>query len=122
MAKAGDGKRRSGTRRTDAQVSKRLTHKQIAELDIRAAENGFADRQAYLTAFLVGELEIEGALRKSAITALGHVGKIGSNLNQIARAINLGAIKGLSDSDIETIKSVRDSVENVGAEIREALK
>ena len=122
MARAGDGKPRSNRRRTPHQLSKRVTAETLASFTERADSAGFADHQAYLTAFILGEVEPDLAAKKDIVRSLGQLGKIGSNLNQMARAINAGRLRDLDPEDLQTIHDTRAAVEKIGAEIRAALK
>ena len=121
MAKAGDGKPRSSKRRTGHQLYKRVTDDEMAAFIERSDAAGFADHQAYLTAFVRGEITPDLAAKKDIILSLGHLGKIGSNLNQIAHALNANRLSVLGPEETSIIDDARAAVERIGAEIRAAL-
>lgn len=122
MVVAGDGKYRSNKRKTTHQLSKRVTYDQFSDFEDRAEEAGFPDYQSYLTAFILGKVEIDTAQKRDIVRSLGHLGKIGSNLNQIAAAVNSGKLNSLEPDQIKTIDEILDAIEELGEEIREALK
>ena len=53
---------------------------------------------------------------------LGHLGKVGSNLNQIAKRLNRSPVPELIPADLQVIGELRDVVQVLGAEIRAGLK
>ena len=122
MAQAGDGQPRSSKRRAGHQLSKRVTGEELTRFTNRARAAGYANQQAYLTAFILGEIEPDLAAKRDIVMSLGHLGKIGSNLNQIAHAINAQRVTSLGPQDLELIKQAQAAVENIGAEIRKALR
>lgn len=122
MAKAGDGKLRSDQRRTDVRLSRRITTAPASALEVRASKSGFTSGKAYLDAFVLGDASIEAKVRKDAIRALGGLGKMGSNLNQIARRLNSENTAVLDSEDMKVIAAALVAVEAIGAEIRDALK
>lgn len=121
MARAGDGGDRSSKRRRRHILSKRVDAGELAAFKSRAREAGFGDHREYLSALILGTEGFERQDRSALIRALGELGKHGSNLNQIAHSINSGKVSTLSDTDIETIKSARASVEDVASQIKEIL-
>jgi len=119
MARAGDGAKRSDQRRAEARLTKRLTLSALADFEARARAAGFASGHAYLSAFILGHVDLD--VRRDRIRTLGHLGKVGSNLNQIAKRLNSGEAIALSEHDVEVIEHVLAAVEAVGTELRAAL-
>jgi len=102
-------------------VTKRLTLSELQNLQIRAKEAGLDNHQEYLTAFIRGDIRLNIANRQTAIKALGQLGKIGSNINQIAKAANEGRIKHLDASFATALETSIQQIEQIGRHIREAL-
>ena len=121
MARAGDGKKRSSERRRQHTLQKRLNDRELASFIKRTRDAGFDDHRDYLSAIILGNEGFERQDRTALIRALGELGKHGSNLNQIAHAINSGRVSSLSIADSEVIESARASVEEVASQIREIL-
>jgi len=88
----------------------------------RAHDAGFPDHRDYLSAFVLGEVHFERSERHDMIRILGELGKHGSNLNQIAHAINAGRLESLSQKDRQMIQDARAAVDDVATKIKEALK
>lgn len=122
MARAGDGGARSDKRRATHRLTKRVTPAERERFRNRAADSGFTNDQEYLSAFVSGDIRMHAATRKEAIRALGELGKIGSNINQIARAANEGRIQTLDANAAVVLDRMRREVEQLGQEIREALR
>ena len=120
MSRAGDGKVRSDKRQADQRLTKRLTLSERADFEDRALIAGFSSGQAYLSAFILGQTGQEVRMQK--IKILGHLGKVGSNLNQLAKRLNRSATPELMLADLRVIAEVLDAVQLLGAEIREGLK
>ena len=120
MVKAGDGKPRSDKRRASDRFVKRLTAEQSEALKARARAAGYETPHAYLTAIIQGD--VDPGVMRGAIQTLGELGKIGSNINQIARLMNSGILTQVTDEDMETIERAAQLVEEVAAEIREKLR
>lgn len=120
MARPGDRKPRSNARRTTERLTKRITKDQMRRFEIRAEIAGFDTAQDYLTALILGDAD-NRIRRRDAIRLLGHLGKIGSNLNQIARAINSGRVIALGPAEQRVIEEMRDAVEAIGRDIRASL-
>ena len=120
MARAGDGKERSDSRQADQRLTKRLTLSERAEFEDRALNAGFSSGQAYLSAFILGQTGQEVRLQK--IQALGHLGKVGSNLNQIARRLNRPSSPELIPGELQILAEVLEVVQALGAELRSGLK
>jgi uncharacterized protein YehS (DUF1456 family) len=121
MAKAGDGKPRSDMRRATQRVTKRVTNEELSMFQKRAAEAGFALCQDYLSAFIAGDIRLQAATRKETIRLLGELGKLGSNVNQIARALNMGRTDFLNADALHTLEATRALIEALSQEVREAL-
>lgn len=103
-------------------LSKRVTHGELQEFQIRAADAGFDSVQDYLSAFVLGDIRLRAANRRDAIKALGELGKIGSNINQIAKAGNEGRISHMDAKVAEAFDKTGRKIEHLGQQIREALE
>lgn len=122
MAEAGDREQRSNNRKRHHILQKRVNDDELSAFKKRAGEAGFPDHKTYLEAFILGKEQIERSERTSLIKALGELGKHGSNLNQIAYAINSKKISSLGDDQIRIIEEARKAVSDVAQELREALQ
>lgn len=122
MARAGDGKQRSSKRQTSRQLYKRLTEAEFEAFIERAAKAGFDDHRDYLTAFALSGAGLEQGVRKAMISELGQLGKVGSNINQIAKAVNEGRVESLSADDLRIIEDARKAVEDASIKIRGVLQ
>lgn len=122
MAKAGDGKQRSSKRRATERLTKRLTPQERVKFEKRARYAGFDSGQDYLTAFVIGDVRLHAAMRKDTTIALGHLGKIGSNINQIAKAANEGRIHHLDADAARALDDMRRALHAVGEKLRSALQ
>lgn len=123
MAQAGDGKKRSDKRRAHSRVSKRLTLKEAVDFEKQALAAGFRNSQEYLTAFIRGETA--APTRKDMGSLIGHLGKVGGNLNQLARKLNEGRSPLVAeevDGVLNVINKTLAAVRVVGSEIRDALR
>jgi hypothetical protein len=120
MARAGDRKERSDKRRADQRLTKRLTNSERADFEDRALMAGFSSGQAYLSAFILGQTGQEIRLQK--IRVLGHLGWVGSNLNQIARRLNRSPTPELAGAELQIIAEVLQAVHSLSTEIRNSLK
>lgn len=105
MAKTGDKKARSNSRRAHFRLTKRVTATELAEFHQRALKAGYETPQAYLTAFIVGREGIGAEVRKDYIEIFGHLARVGANLNQIAKAVNSKQLRLLDSSHIEVIEA-----------------
>lgn len=105
MAKSGDKKRRSNSRRAHHRLTKRVTETELAEFHERALTAGYESTQAYLTAFVAGREGVGADVRKDYIEIFGHVTRAGANLNQIAKAVNSKQLQLLNPGHIETIEA-----------------
>ncbi len=107
MAQAGDKKRRSEKRRAAKIVQKRVTEAQHAEFVRRGEAAGYDTPKDYLAAFVLGNVVIKRRERQESLKLYAELSKQGSNLNQIARAINTGRVAQLSQSDMEVFKTTQ---------------
>ncbi|MDT8853552.1 plasmid mobilization relaxosome protein MobC [Paracoccaceae bacterium Fryx2] len=122
MAQAGDGKPRSDRRRATNRIGKRVTDEELRNFKIRAAEAGFSKGQDYLSALIAGDFHFHAVTRKDTIRVLGELGKLGSNINQIAKAVNQGRIRNLDAHAVRALEETRLLIEALGQEIRETLQ
>ena len=112
----------SDKRQRSRQYSVRFTDAEAAELERKASDAGLSVA-AYLRAASLGSPGLRATRRppverEQLVQLSGLVGKLGSNVNQIARALNSGdAPDGLSDD----IKAAVVEVAEMRATIREAL-
>lgn len=121
MAKAGDGAPRSNKRQATRRLARRVTPEAEQRFKARAAAAGFANAQDYLASFIDGDIQLNAAIREDLKHALGELGKIGSNINQIAKAVNEGRIRSIDAHTTESLKSLRKKIVEFGDEIRRAL-
>lgn len=125
MVKAKDGKPRSEQRRATTKVQKRVTPAQKAAFEDRASKAGYDSASDYLEAFILGRETVARRDRQDLIKILGELGKQGSNLNQLARAVNEGRITNLSPDQLKwvvaEINSARSAVMTCAQELRERL-
>jgi hypothetical protein len=122
MAEAGDAQPRSEKRRRQNILQKRVSDVELDAFKQRAVAAGFSHHRDYLGALIAGKEGFERADRQKLITALGELGKQGSNLNQVAYAVNAGKLKALTENEMKIIEEVRQSIDDVAAELREAIK
>ena len=85
-------------------MQKRVTPAAYAAFEKRASDAGYDSPNDYLNAFILGEELIRRRARQDRIKLLAELGKQGSNLNQIARALNKGQISRLSREDLRTLE------------------
>lgn len=103
-------KSRSETRQRANRVTVRFLPDEHAELETRAFAAGLSP-SAYLRACALGDAGPRARRsptveRKLAAQAIAELNKAGSNLNQVARAVNMGTWPG-NASLIEAIEAVR---------------
>lgn len=122
MARAGDGKVRSETRRASCRLSKRVTAGEFKAFKDRARKSGFQNAQEFLSAFVLGNTEQANFKKRDMTLVLGHLGKIGSNMNQIARHLNSGKLKDVGDAERAALKASIAAIDNLGTALREKLK
>lgn len=121
MAKAGDGAPRSNRRKATQRLCRRVTPEAEERFKARAAAAGFANAQDYLSSFIDGDIRLNAAIRTDLRHTLGELGKIGSNINQIAKAVNEGRIRSIDAHTTESLEALRKKIKVFSDEIREAL-
>lgn len=121
MARAGDGKQRSNRRRRNNLLQQRVDDEELDRFIARAHAAGFQDHRAYHAALICGEAEIDRRERHDLLRIKGELGKQGSNLNQLAYAVNAGRLTILSADDLRVIQDALAAVEQASAEIRTLL-
>lgn len=84
-------------------VQKRVTPEQKAAFEARARAAGYDSGRAYLEAFILGHEAIARQDREDLVRILAELGKQGSNLNQLARAINSGRNANLSPKQLQDV-------------------
>ncbi|ETD90855.1 plasmid mobilization protein [Rhodobacter capsulatus] len=122
MARAGDGKPRSEKRRATHRISKRVSADEWGAFQERARAAGFQNHQEFLSALILGSAEVTNIQRRDLTLILGHIGKIGSNINQIARRLNSGRINKISVDDMNIITEIPSQLDSFGRAIRDILK
>ena len=85
MVKPGDGVRRSDSRNRNHKINVRVSDDERRTIQRRAYQHGYDCVGEYVRASAIGGHKIE---RRDIGRAIGHLGKIGSNLNQIAKVAN----------------------------------
>ncbi|MBM2333918.1 MULTISPECIES: hypothetical protein [Roseobacteraceae] len=121
MARAGDGKERSNRRRRHNLLQKRVDDDELDGFIKRARKAGFQDYRDYHGALISGEAGFDRRERHDLLRIHGELGKQGSNLNQLAYAVNAGLITALSPDDLRVIHEVSTEVEKAAALIRALL-
>ncbi len=122
MARAGDGEQRSNCRRRHHLLQKRVNDEELAGFIARAHEAGFRDHRDYHGALIFGDLAFDRQERHDLLRILGELGKQGSNLNQLAYAVNAGRLTAFSADHLRVIHDARIAVEDAAAQIRAQLK
>jgi len=121
MARAGDGKARSNRRRRHNLLQKRVDDEELDRFIARALAAGFHDHRDFHAALISGDAGFDRRERHDLLRIHGELGKQGSNLNQLAYAVNAGRITALSADDLRVIHDALDAVEKASAEIRGLL-
>lgn len=121
MAKAGDGKPRSSKRRATKHVTKRMTPEAFADLERRAEQAGYPSGKAFLDAFVLGDAHLTENRKRDLRRALGHLGKVGSNLNQLAHQANKGTLRGIGPDERRIIEETAAAVRTVSLDILSEL-
>jgi hypothetical protein len=121
MARAGDGRKRSDSRKRHNLLQKRVNDDELAGFITRARQAGFQDHRTYHDALISGDAGFDRRERHDLLRILGELGKQGSNLNQLAHAVNSGRVTVLSSNDLRVIHEARAAVENAAAAIRAQL-
>ncbi len=122
MARTGDGKARSSRRRRHNLLQKRLNDPELAGFVARAHAAGFQDHRDYHAALISGDAGFERRERHDLLRILGELGKQGSNLNQLAYAVNAGRLTAFTADDLRVIEEARIAVEAASAQIRTLLR
>lgn len=118
MARVGDGKGRSEKRRATCRLSKRVTASELKAFAGRAQEAGFENPQEFLSALILGNTAQANFNKRDMTLILGHLGKIGSNINQIAKHFNSGNIKNARDVNLAPMSA---AIVETAIAIREKL-
>lgn len=121
MARAGDGKQRSNRRRRHNLLQQRMDDEELAGFIERARKAGFQDHRDYHGALISGEAGFDRRERHDLLRIHGELGKQGSNLNQLAYAVNAGRLTALSADDRHVIHEARIAVETATVLIRALL-
>lgn len=121
MARAGDGKSRSSSRRRHNLLQKRVGDEELDGFVARAHAAGFQDHRDYHAALISGDAGFERRERHDLLRILGELGKQGSNLNQLAYAVNAGRLTAFTADDLRVIEEARIAVEAASAQIRSLL-
>ena len=121
MAQAGDGETRSNRRRRHNLLQKRVSDEEMAGFIERAHKAGFQDHRDYHGALIFGDAGFERRERRDLLRILGELGRQGSNLNQLAYAVNAGRLSSLSADDRRVIREARAEVERAAEQIRALL-
>ncbi|MFD2174308.1 MobC family plasmid mobilization relaxosome protein [Rhodobacter lacus] len=122
MARTGDGKPRSEKRRATYRISKRVSADEWSAFQERARAEGFESWQEFLSALVLEKTEVRNIQKRDLTLMLGHIGKIGSNINQIARHLNSGKMKAVSAEEMKLIADIPDQLDSFGRAIRDMLK
>lgn len=85
MVVAGDGKRRSDRRQRTATIAIRLTAEERARIEVQARNEGYNSIAEFGRTRLLGGRELK---KKDFSSVIGQLGRIGNNLNQLARKAN----------------------------------
>jgi hypothetical protein len=121
MARAGDGKQRSSRRRRNNLLQQRVDDEELGQFVARAHAAGFHDHRDFFGAFISGEAGFDRRERHDLLRIHGELGKQGSNLNQLAYAVNAGRLTALTPDDRRVIDQARIAVEQATALIRALL-
>lgn len=90
------------------------------DFENRARQAGFENGNAMIDALICGKIRIDNRQRAELARFLGHLGKMGSNLNQIAHKLNSGQVIALS-SEPDLLDKILHEVRELAAEVRQAL-
>lgn len=121
MARAGDGKPRSEKRKREHLVQKRVNDEELSRFIERAHVAGFEHHNDFLSAFILGDVEIERRERRELTKILGELGKQGSNLNQLLTAVHSGQISTLSDDELQAVRDTQAEIKAAGDLLRSIL-
>jgi hypothetical protein len=121
MARAGDRKARSNRRRRHNLLQKRVDDEELGQFVARARAAGFHDHRDFHAALIFGDAGFDRRERHDLLRIQGELGKQGSNLNQLAYAVNSGRIMAFTADDLRVIDEARIAVEAATALIRTLL-
>ncbi|WP_375700433.1 hypothetical protein [Pseudophaeobacter sp. TrK17] len=121
MARAGDGKQRSNRRRRHNLLQQRVDDEELAGFIARARKAGYEDHREFHSALIYGDAGFDRRERHDLLRIHGELGKQGSNLNQLAYAVNAGRLTAVSADDRRVIDQTRIAVETATALIRALL-
>ena len=121
MARAGDGKQRSNRRRRHNLLQQRVDDEELAGFIARARKAGYEDHREFHGALISGDAGFDRRERHDLLRIHGELGKQGSNLNQLAYAVNAGRLTALSADDRRVIDQTRIAVEQATALLRTFL-
>jgi hypothetical protein len=121
MARASDGKPRSNRRKRQNLLQKRVDDGELADFIKRARKAGYEDHRDFLGALISGEAGFDRRERHDFLRIFGELGKQGSNLNQLAYAVNAGRLIAFTADDRRVIDQARIAVEKAAAQIRALL-
>ncbi|MDQ0314886.1 plasmid mobilization protein [Amorphus orientalis] len=114
--------RGSETRKRGRLLQVRLAAEELAEVRERADRAGLTPasyvRQTVLDGPLPRQVPRPPASRVELAQLLGHVGKLGSNVNQLARAVNRGQVATL---DPMRLAEIQDELEEIRTALMVAL-
>lgn len=99
---------------------RRVTPEVREDFEKRARRAGFKNGNEMIDALIYGKIRIENGQRAELARFLGNLGKMGSNLNQIAYKANSGQIRSLTDERKNLIE-IREGLEELATEVRRAL-
>lgn len=116
MARTGDGKPRSDRRQRGILLSKRVNLVEFKNFEDNARKSGFDNHQEYLTAFVTGGIYLQRTQRLELQEFFGKLGKLGNNINQIARSANGGKL-ALNAEEIVTLHETRELLEAIRADL-----
>jgi len=122
MARAGDGKQRSNRRRRHNLLQQRVDDEELAGFVERGRKTGFLDHRMYHRALILGDAWFERQERLDLLRIRGELGKQGSNLNQLAYAVNAGHLTAFTADDLRVIHEARIAVEKATAQIGTLLR
>ena len=122
MARAGDGTRRSNRRRRHNLLQKRVDDEELVRFIARARQAGYEDHRDFHAALISGDAGFDRRERHDLLRIQGELGKQGSNLNQLAYAVNAGRLTVFSADNLRVIDEARIAVEAATELIRTLLR
>tara|TARA_R110002051_G_scaffold195917_1_gene263811 strand:- start:48 stop:347 length:300 start_codon:yes stop_codon:yes gene_type:complete len=94
---------------------------ELAGFIARARKAGYEDHREFHSALIYGDAGFDRRERHDLLRIHGELGKQGSNLNQLAYAVNAGRLTAVSADDRRVIDQTRIAVETATALIRALL-